>query len=80
MDKLRDGTMVTHIIKGYSGEVKGTTNMNVLFEHKADSEEYRILVVTDGEKQIRVASLTNLQITEGRKAPTKNRKSPATKV
>ena len=80
MDKLRDGTMVTHTVKGYSGEIRGTTRMKVHFEHQADAEEYRVLVTTDGEKQIRVASPTNLQINEGATPSAKKGKSRAIKV
>jgi hypothetical protein len=79
-DKLRDGTMVTHTVKGYSGEIRGTTRMKIHFEHQADLQEYRVLVLTDGEKQIRVASSTNLQVIEGAIAPGKKRKNPAVKL
>jgi hypothetical protein len=80
IDKLKDGTIVTHTVKGYSGEIKGTTRMKIHFEHQADSEEYRVLVVADGEQQIKVASPTNLQISEGGIVLPKKRKSPVTKV
>ncbi|MFP5265698.1 MAG: hypothetical protein ACLGJB_27765 [Blastocatellia bacterium] len=79
-DKLKDGTMVTHTVKGYSGQICGTTRMKVHFEHQADSEEYRVLVIADGEKQIRVASSKNLQVDEGAAPVAKKRKSPVTKV
>jgi hypothetical protein len=79
IDKLRDGTMVTHILKGYSGEIRGTTRMKVHFEHQADSEEYRILVMTDGQGQIRVASSNNLQVDVEQRASIRKRKSPAKK-
>lgn len=80
MDKMKDGTMVTHTVKGYSGEIRGTTRMKIHFEHQADAEEYRVLVTTDGEKQIRVASPTNLQIDEGAVSSTRKRKSAVLKV
>ena len=80
MDKLRDGTMVTHKVKGYTGKIKGTTRMKIHFEHQADSEEYRVLVMSDGEEQIRVASPINLEAAEGVVAPAKKRKSPAVKL
>ena len=80
IDKLRDGTRVTHTVKGYSGEIKGTTRMKVHFEHQADAEEYRVLVMTDGEQQIRVASPANLQVDEGGLAPSKRRKNTVAKV
>lgn len=79
-DKFRDGTMVTHIVKGYSGEIRGTTRMKIHFEHQSDAEEYRVMVMTDGEKQIRVASPTNLQINEGATTPIRKTKSRVTKV
>lgn len=79
-DKLKDGTMVTHTVKGYSGEICGTTRMKIHFEHQADAEEYRVLVVADGEKQIRVASSKNLQINEGGTPLAKKRKAPVVKV
>ncbi|HVG18179.1 MAG TPA: hypothetical protein VNI02_03935 [Blastocatellia bacterium] len=79
-DKLRDGTMVTHTVKGYSGEIRGTTRMKIHFEHQTDSEEYRVLVTEDGEKQIRVASSKNLQVNEGAAPHTKKRKSPDGKI
>ena len=80
MDKLRDGTIVTHTVKGYSGEIKGTTRMKIHFEHQADAEEYRVLVRADGEEQIRVASPTNLQVNEGEAASTRKRKNSVAKV
>jgi len=80
MDKLRDGTMVTHSVKEYYGEIRGTTRMKIHFEHQADAEEYRVLVMTDGEKQIRVASPTNLQINEGATPSSKRSKSRTVKV
>ena len=80
MEKLRDGTMVSHTVKGYSGEIRGTTRMKVHFEHQADVEEYRVLVVIDGEKQIHVASPANLQINEGAISSSKKSESHVIKV
>jgi hypothetical protein len=79
-ERLRDGTKVTHTVKGYSGEIRGTTRMKIHFEHQGDAEEYRVLVMTDGEKQIRVASATNLQIDEGAISSGKRSKSRAIKT
>lgn len=80
IDKLRDGTIVTHTVKGYTGKIKGTTRMKIHFEHQADAEEYRVLVTTDGQEQIRVASPMNLQASEGVAAPTRKRKNSVAKA